>query len=171
LIATFLPFVPPPSTKPGGTGSSESDEDEQRERRRLSLKNKPSRRAQVRLSRDVYRDEMEALTKRVATAREVREEIESKAAAVAEGPVPLSVQRYIIEQERELHKQHLTSRVTVYVKAKRARATALERLKRLADIARHNEAVAKETLRKVTERIDEEAATHLMRFLMEESWL
>ena len=148
-----------PASKAGGTGSSR-------------VKKKEFKRKVIK-SEDIFREEMAKLEADLHAAVAERVLLEHKIDEIPLGePVPLSVQRFIIQRERSAElaqlKERLTSGIPVYVKVRREKAAALKRMQRLLHIAQHQEFVAQEKLRQITEQIDEEAAGHFMRWLMAE---
>ena len=156
-----LNFVTPAGviSVPGGTGSSRS-------------KRKEFRRKVVK-SEQIFREEMAKLEQDLRQAVADRVALEQKIDEIPLGePVPLSVQKYIIKRDRAAEHAHLKERleagIPVYVKVRREKAAALKRMQRLLHIAQHQEFVAREKLRQITEQIDEEAAGAFMRWLMAE---
>jgi hypothetical protein len=141
---------------PGGTGSSAG-----------------IKRRRIKKSSEVFAEEMAKLEKQLEDAVAERVALENKLPEVpGAGPVPLEVQRFIIQHERAAElaqlKERLSGGIPVYVRIQRERTAALERMQRLVRIARHQEDVAREQLRVVSDQIDEEAAGAFMRWLMAE---
>lgn len=133
-------------------------------------------RRRIKRSSEVFLEEMARLEQRAqeATAERIRveETLEATKNAVTD-----DVLRYIAAferalkraQAREKREKSLEVPVSFRLPAKSEgvkRVDAAKRLAALADIARHREAIARETLRKVRDRIDMEAATAFMQFIL-----
>lgn len=146
------------TSQAGGTGSS-----------------RKRRRALIRLSRDIYRDEMARLEREAQQATRQRVEIEKKLETGSPyEPVAEDILRYIADFERALARAQAREKriseqlneIRVSFRLTKTHEETSKRLASLVSIARHREAAAFERLRKVRDRIDEEAAMDFMWFLM-----
>lgn len=161
IVITYTP-VPSVVSTPGGTG-------------------KPARRAKIKRSREIFQDEMRALEQRLEEAREVRASIETTLTDVSSGKGDMVHQelRNLTHGERALRAAQMAdtpdpAAIPVYVRIPKKsvgvrRVEAIERLQTLARIARYREEIASEKLRKIREKIDEDAAVAFMQAMMRES--
>lgn len=127
-------------------------------------------------AKDVYVEEMARFERAATEATAQRIEVESKLEATPPWmPIPADILAYIADFERALSRAQARERretsvdVPVSFKIpKRPAAEAYQRLQALAKVARHREQVALERLRKVRDRIDEDAATSFMQWMLAE---
>lgn len=135
------------------------------------------KRRRIKRAAEVFEEEMARLEESLAEATAQRIEVEEQLSATPQyGPTPAEVLRYIANFERALRRAQEREKqqaieVPVYFRLPQKsagvrRVEAHQRLQSLAKVARYREQVAQERLRKVRERIDLEAATYLMEFLM-----
>jgi hypothetical protein len=154
--------ITPVTQPPGGTGSSRS-----RFKRKKASELFAEELAKLELEAEVAKSEGEQIAAELQTLEP------------PEAVVPESVRHFIALHERAVRKLAAKRQleeaplpaIPVYFRtpAKSVgveRVEAIERLTNLARIARHREEVARENIRKIKERIDIEAATYLMKFLM-----
>jgi hypothetical protein len=131
-------------------------------------------------SSEIFEEELARIEARLTAATKQREAIEAKLEEVEQAvSVPSDARDFVIgiqkaidrAERRERARQQQPITVPVYFRTPEKsvgveRVETIERLRTLASIARHREEVALERVRKLREKIDEDAASYLMNLLM-----